>query len=127
MAQQYDNTNRGALFPNDRKVRDNQPDYKGSIDVSGVEYWVSGWVKNTARGEVVSLSLEPKGQSNSQPAGGPRTVGGPRIVGGARPQNQTPQQGNMPPNNSGGGWGQGSTPQSGSQEPPMDFDDDIPF
>ena len=56
---EYDNTNRGALFPNDRKTPGSrQPDYKGSINIEGVEYWVSGWVKDTARGEIVSMSVE---------------------------------------------------------------------
>lgn len=126
MGQQYDNTNRGALFPNDRKTKDNQPDYKGQLDVDGVEYWVSGWVKDTQRGEIVSLSIEPKDQ-NQRPRNNSQPTGGPRTLGGARPsQNQTPPQSNVPPNNSGGGWGQGNA-QGGNQEPPMDFDDDIPF
>lgn len=126
MGQQYDNTNRGALFPNDRKTKDNQPDYKGQLDVDGVEYWVSGWVKDTQRGEIVSLSIEPKDQ-NQRPRNNAQPTSGPRTLGGARPQNQSAPQGNMPPNNSGGGWGQGIDNGRGGQEPPMDFDDDVPF
>ncbi len=41
----YDNTNKGALFKNDRKESPNHPDYKGTINVEGTEYWASGWIK----------------------------------------------------------------------------------
>ena len=40
----FDNTNRGVLFKND-KTADNQPDYRGSVNVKGVEFWFSGWIK----------------------------------------------------------------------------------
>lgn len=57
--QQYDNS--GSLFKNDRKETDKQPDYKGSIMVAGVEYWLSGWRKTTGGGEsFLSLSATPK-------------------------------------------------------------------
>ena len=41
----YDNINKGSLFKNDRKETANRPDYKGSINVEGTEYWISGWIK----------------------------------------------------------------------------------
>jgi len=41
----YDNTNKGALFKNDRKESPSHPDYKGTINVEGTEYWASGWIK----------------------------------------------------------------------------------
>ena len=37
MTQQYDNTNRGALFRNNRKEQDNHPDHTGSINIDGKE------------------------------------------------------------------------------------------
>jgi len=42
---EYDNTNRGSLFKNDRKDDAKFPDYKGSLNVDGVEYWLSAWLK----------------------------------------------------------------------------------
>lgn len=57
---QYDNTNRGTLFTNDRKTTDKHPDLKGSINVEGKEFWVSGWFKTGKSGGFTSLSLTPK-------------------------------------------------------------------
>jgi uncharacterized protein (DUF736 family) len=44
----YDNNNRGALFANERKELETHPDYKGSAEIDGVEYWASAWI-NTAK------------------------------------------------------------------------------
>lgn len=60
----YDNTNRGALFKNDRKESDSHPDLSGNINIDGKEYWLSGWTKRTETGafKVLSLSVKPKEQ-----------------------------------------------------------------
>lgn len=58
---QYDNTNSGTLFKNDRKEKDNHPDYKGQINIDGVEYWLSSWIKVSKTGtKFMSLSVQPK-------------------------------------------------------------------
>ena len=56
----YDNTNRGAIFVNNRKEKDTQPDRQGSINVAGVDYWISGWIKDGSNGKYMSLSVTPK-------------------------------------------------------------------
>mgnify|MGYP001389444515 CR=1 FL=1 len=59
--QQYDRTNTGALFKNDRKERDTHPDYRGSGNVAGEEFWLSGWLKKDRNGKsFMSLSFQPK-------------------------------------------------------------------
>lgn len=69
----YDNTNRGVLFKNE-KTKDSQPDYRGSVNVAGTEYWFSGWIKtagpNTQNpgSKFLSVSVEPK---NSRPSPAP--------------------------------------------------------
>ena len=58
---EYDNTNRGSLFKNDRKDDAKFPDYKGSINVDGTEYWLSAWIKVSKDGaKFMSLSVKNK-------------------------------------------------------------------
>lgn len=58
---EYDNTNRGALFNNDRKEKETHPDFTGSINVDGKEFWIKGWKKTSKAGNrFLSLSVDPK-------------------------------------------------------------------
>ena len=57
---EYDNTNSGALFKNDKATTDKHPTHTGSINVDGVEYWLSAWVKVGKRGKFFSLAVKPK-------------------------------------------------------------------
>ena len=61
----HDNTKRGVLCKSDRKERDTHPDYKGSINADGVEYWLSAWMKEGAKGKFMSFSLTPKEQTQT--------------------------------------------------------------
>ena len=40
---EYDNTNKGAIWKNDDKRGERSPDFKGKLDVEGVEYIVTAW------------------------------------------------------------------------------------
>jgi hypothetical protein len=67
-AMAFDNTNRGAIFRDDNKVKETDRDYSGSLNVGGVDHWVSGWVKISKNGKkYLSLSVKPK---NEKPAAG---------------------------------------------------------
>ena len=57
---QYDNTNRWSLFKNDRKEKDTHPDYSGTLNVDGREFWISAWLKDGAKGKFFSGSIKPK-------------------------------------------------------------------
>lgn len=59
---QYDNTNRGALFKNDKTGGNpNWPDYRGNINVDGAEFWLDAWIKKSKDGKTfMSLSIKPK-------------------------------------------------------------------
>jgi len=43
---QYDNSNKGGIWKNDKRESDTHPHFKGNAEVGGVEYWVSGWLRN---------------------------------------------------------------------------------
>ena len=64
---QYDNTNSGAIFPAREKKTEKHPDMTGSLNVDGVEYYVSGWTKVSQKGQkFLSLSVSPKQQVAKQ-------------------------------------------------------------
>lgn len=57
---EYDNTNTGTFFVNDRKEKPNQPDYNGKIDVEGKTYYLKGWKKVAKSGlSFMSLAVNP--------------------------------------------------------------------
>jgi hypothetical protein len=69
---QYDNSNRGAIWKNDDKQNDNHPDFKGSLNVNGVDYWVSAWKRKegaAAKAPALSFTVKPKDAALHQPAG----------------------------------------------------------
>jgi hypothetical protein len=60
---QYDNTNRGSIWKNEKKERDTHPDFTGSLNVDGVEYWVSAWKRKEGAGPkapALSFSVKAK-------------------------------------------------------------------
>lgn len=77
MSQQFDKTNTGILSRNERREKDTHPEYTGQINVGGVDYWLSAWVKERkdGTGKFFSLSVKAK---EAKPA--------------PQPQRQAPQQ-----------------------------------
>lgn len=61
----YDNTNRGILSKNDRREKDTQPEYTGTLNVDGIDFWVNGWVKERkdGSGKFFSLTVKRKEQT----------------------------------------------------------------
>jgi hypothetical protein len=63
---EYDRTNSGLLAKNDKQGNEARPDYRGSINVDGREYWLSAWIKQGRDGtklagqKYMSLSVKPK-------------------------------------------------------------------
>ncbi len=65
---EFDNTNRGSLFKNDKKTTEQMPDYKGQINVNGEEFWINAWLKTSKQGtKFMSLSITPKDRQVSEP------------------------------------------------------------
>lgn len=46
---EYDNNNKGVLFANKKRERENQPTHTGSINIDGKEFWLSAWVKESKK------------------------------------------------------------------------------
>ena len=80
----YDNTNSGLLAKNDKQGNESRPDYRGSINVEGVDYWLSAWIKTGRDGtklagqKYMSLSVQPKDASyGGAPAAAPAPAPAP--------------------------------------------------
>ncbi len=73
----YDNDMRGTLGKNKRKEKDSHPDYSGSCEIDGQQYWISGWVEeNGSTGEkFFSLSFKEKEAQRKPDPGQERTNG----------------------------------------------------
>ena len=71
----YDNTNSGALFPNDRKRGDTDRDHNGKVEVtcphcnkSGL-HWISAW-DNTSRAGKQYMAVKFQPVEDDRPSGG---------------------------------------------------------
>ncbi len=66
---EFDNTNSGVLFKNDKPKSDKSPGYTGTININGVDHWLSAWVKEGKKGKFFSLSIgDVKEKQSNQPA-----------------------------------------------------------
>ena len=67
----YDDSDRGAIWKNDRKERDKQPDFTGDAKVDGIDYRVSGWKREPGANPAtpaLRLSFRRKQPEVSTPA-----------------------------------------------------------
>lgn len=68
---EYDNTNRGSIWKNEKKDTDKHPDFTGALNVEGVDYWVSAWKRKpdaSDKAPALSFSIKLKmvGESQTQ-------------------------------------------------------------
>lgn len=62
----------GALFKNENRTSERQPEYKGSFKgLDGVEYDVAAWVKEGKKGKFLSLKVSHKREAAKERAGAP--------------------------------------------------------
>jgi hypothetical protein len=66
---EYDNTNRGSIWKNDKKEKDTHPDFTGSLNVDGREFWVSAWKRKegaSPKAPALSFSVKPKDEPHER-------------------------------------------------------------
>lgn len=89
----FDNTNRGSIWKNEKKERDTHPDFTGSLNVGGVEYWVSAWKRKdgaSPKAPALSFSIKPKDEQPQQAPISQRataTIRKPDPISTGRPRN----------------------------------------
>jgi uncharacterized protein (DUF736 family) len=67
MTKQYDNTDSGILYINEKKEKDTQPDYTGKVNQDGRDRRLAGWKKVDKNGKSY-LSLQVSDFQNKQEA-----------------------------------------------------------
>jgi hypothetical protein len=68
----FDNTNRGVLFRNDKGDNPKRPDYTGKLNVAGAEFKLSAWLKESAKGKFLSISVQPVEAQTAAPKPTPK-------------------------------------------------------
>lgn len=66
----HDDTNKGAIWRNDKKETERQPDFKGQANIDGVEYWVSAWKRgpnDNPKSPALRFAFTAKEQKPSAP------------------------------------------------------------
>lgn len=82
----YDNTNSGMMARNENRKTDKHPEFSGSINVEGRDYWLSAWVNEGKPGgkmegkKYFSIKLSPKEQRTT--SGAPARMDRPSFGGG---------------------------------------------
>jgi hypothetical protein len=61
---EYDNTNRVAIFKNEKRDGDKDPEYTGTVNVDGADYFIDLWVKESSKTgkKFFSGKIKRKGQ-----------------------------------------------------------------
>jgi hypothetical protein len=93
---QFDNTNRGVGFPVREKRFENGPDYEGSANLDGVEYFQDFWITWNEDGTIARINNKFKKKNKQPEAQGGGAGGGGRTSGSGGGR--------------GGGWGNDPVP-----------------
>ena len=64
----YDNTNRISIWKNTKKETDKHPDYTGTVNIDGVDYFVDLWKKSQDAPEKAPVLSGKVKRKDKQPA-----------------------------------------------------------
>lgn len=78
MSDKYDNS--GVLFKNDKGDNPKRPDYRGSISVVGVDYNISGWIRESKKSGDKFLSLKVEAKDAYKPRGDAPKKAEPKVA-----------------------------------------------
>lgn len=121
MAKKFDETNRGITSNNDYKKDAKHPDVRGHINVNGLYYNLSGWNNVGQSGRAyTSWSVELMTQQEADKMHA-------RAEARSAPQQPTQQQPTQQAPNREPQQQQNPPAGHPAGEPPVNFDDDIPF
>lgn len=70
----YDNTNSGVLFKNDKKGNEKAPDYKGKVNHAGKDLEIAGWIREGKNGKFISIKLSEPMKKEKPFDNKPKTV-----------------------------------------------------
>ena len=59
----FDDNNRGAIWPNQKKETDKHPDFTGQGQIDNAEYWISAWKRrqgDNPKGPSLRFSFQKK-------------------------------------------------------------------
>ena len=62
---EYDNSNTFVLFKNDKGDNPKRPDYTGTANVDGIEFSISGWIREGQKGKFISGSVQLKDNNSA--------------------------------------------------------------
>jgi hypothetical protein len=67
MAEQYNNENRFALFREENRKSDKHPEFSGTLNIDGTDYWINAWVQVSKSGKkFFSGTVRPKEAPRTQ-------------------------------------------------------------
>jgi uncharacterized protein (DUF736 family) len=78
VSDKYDNS--GVLFKNDKGDNPKRPDYRGSISVVGVDYNISGWIRESKKSGDKFLSLKVEAKDAYKPRGDAPKKAEPKVA-----------------------------------------------
>ena len=66
----FDNVNKGVLFKNIDKKKENSPDYNGKANLNGIDYKIASWLNTSKKGQqylslkfqIANEEKEPQGK-----------------------------------------------------------------
>jgi len=68
MKEEYDNRNRISIFKNDKEDNPRRPDYTGTLNADGSDYYVSLWIRESKKGtKYMSGEVKIKDDGLSKP------------------------------------------------------------